>query len=86
MADQSWTVERVAGILCALAEENELPEHLLSASITGADTVETLGLDSIGAVALIDRLEGEAGVALPDDFLDFKDSVADIADRLSGIS
>ncbi|MEX0283105.1 MAG: acyl carrier protein [Paracoccaceae bacterium] len=86
MSDQTWTVDRVAAILRELAKEDELPQHLLTAAITEADTVETLGLDSIGAVALIDRLETEAGVPLPDDFLDFKDSVADIVARLSCMS
>ena len=82
MTGQDWTVDRLADVLRALAEEDELPQHLLTAAISGEDTVETLGLDSIGAVALIDRLETEAGVTLPDDFLDFKDTVADIAARL----
>ncbi len=86
MTDTPWSVERVAAILRTLAQEDELPQHLLTAEITAADTVETLGLDSIGAVALIDRLESEAGVPLPDDFLDFKDSVADIVARLSALS
>ncbi|MGB1388926.1 MAG: acyl carrier protein [Paracoccaceae bacterium] len=85
MTVQTWTTERVAEILRALAEEDELPQHLLKATISDGDTVETLGLDSIGAVALIDRLETEAGVALPDDFLDFKDTVADIAARLTAM-
>ncbi len=86
MTEQVWTTERMAGILRELAEEDELPQHLLTATIKAEDTVETLGLDSIGAVALIDRLETEAGVELPDDFLDFKDSVADIVARLGGMN
>ena len=85
MTENGWTVDRVAGILRVLAEEDELPQHLLTAPITATDTVETLGLDSIGAVALIDRLETESGVALPDDFLDLKDSVADIVARLGAL-
>lgn len=86
MTNDAWTVDRIVAILRTLAEEDELPGHLLTSAITGDDTVETLGIDSIGAVALIDRLESEAGVPLPDDFLDFKDSVSVIADRLSAMN
>jgi acyl carrier protein len=82
----AWTEERVIGIIRTLAEEEELPKHLRTAPINGADTVETLGLDSIGAVALIDRLEAEGGVPLPDDFLGFEDSVADIVQRLNTLA
>lgn len=78
-----WSKERLIGILRDLAREKELPEHLLDGEIGGADTVETLGIDSIGAVALIDRLEAEAGVLLPDDFLEFDESVEKIAQRMN---
>jgi acyl carrier protein len=87
MTDQQletqWSVERIAGVLHALADEDDLPEHLKTAQITGQDTVETLGLDSLGAVYLIERLETEAGIELPDDFLEFTDSVQVIADRIN---
>lgn len=82
----AWTEERVIGIIRTLAEEEELPEYLRTAPITGTDTVETLGLDSIGAVVLIDRLEADGGVPLPDDFLGFEDSVADIVQRLKTLA
>ncbi len=89
MTDQehtgAWTVERVAGVVRSLAEEEELPEHLKSAQISGQDTVETLGLDSLGAVFLIERLEELAGIPLPDDFLNFEDSIAVIADSINGL-
>ncbi len=89
MTDQqqavAWTVESVAEVVRALAEEDELPEHLKSAQITGQDTVESLGLDSLGAVFLIEQLEEVAGIKLPDDFLDFEDSIAVIADRINGL-
>lgn len=78
-----WTVERVVGILRDLAAQEELPNHLLSGSISGSDTVATLGIDSIGAVELIDRLEEESNVLLPDDFLSFEDSIDDIVQRLN---
>ena len=89
MADaqgSAWTEDRVIAIVRELAAEDEVPEHLKTAEITGADTVESLGLDSIGAVALIDRLETEAGTALPDDFIDLNDSVSVIVERLNGMA
>lgn len=78
-----WSVERVVGILRDLAAQEELPNHLLSGSIVGSDTVATLGIDSIGAVELIDRLEAESDVLLPDDFLSFEDSIDDIVQRMN---
>lgn len=82
----SWTQERVIGIIRALAAEEELPEHLTTAEIRPDDTVETLGLDSLGAVSLIEKLEEELGVLLPDDFLDFEDNIAGIATRLDALA
>ena len=81
-----WNEARVIEVIRALAGEEELPAHLVTAEIKSTDTVETLGIDSIGAVALIDRLEEQVGVALPDDFLDFTDDVATIAGRLNGLA
>ena len=81
----AWTEERVIGILRDLAGEEELPAHLKDGKIGPEDTVESLGIDSIGAVALIDRLEAEAGVHLPDDFLEFDESVANIAARMNSL-
>ncbi|MEM7318377.1 MAG: acyl carrier protein [Pseudomonadota bacterium] len=80
-----WTEDRLIGVIRDLAKENELPDHLITGKILGLDTVETLGIDSIGAVALIDRLEAEAGVLLPDDFLEFEESVEQIALRLNAL-
>ena len=82
----TWTEERVIGILRELAKEHELPEYLVNGTIEGADTVEDLGIDSIGGVALIDRLEAAAGVHLPDDFLGFDDSVGNIAKRMNSLN
>ena len=81
-----WTDERVIGILHDLAKEEELPEHILTGKITGDDTVETLGIDSIGAVALIDRLEAQVGLPLPDDFLNLEDNIASIVERLNELA
>lgn len=81
-----WTEDRVVLVIRELANQEELPEHLKTAEISGTDTIETLGVDSIGGVALIDRLETEVGVPLPDDFLDLDDNVAAIAQRLNDLS
>lgn len=83
--DAVWTTDRVVAILRELAKAEELPNHLIEGPITGADTVETLGIDSIGAVTLVDQLESEADVLLPDDFLAFEDSVDDIAKRMNSL-
>jgi acyl carrier protein len=82
----NWTEERVIGILRELAKEQELPEYLVDSTIASEDTVEGLGIDSIGGVALIDRLEAEAGVHLPDDFLGYDDSVGNIAKRMNSLN
>lgn len=80
-----WTADRVIDILRSLAREEDRPNHLVEGKITGADTIETLGIDSIGAVALGDRLEGEAGVLLPDGLLDVVDKIDDIVQRLNSL-
>lgn len=80
-----WTTARVTDILRTLAKEEELPSYLTSAEISDTDTLETLGIDSIGAVALVDRLESEAGVLLPDDFLDFTDTMLDVVKRMNSL-
>ncbi|MGD9164959.1 MAG: acyl carrier protein [Chromatiales bacterium] len=79
-------MEYLIRIIKALSVEAELPEHLITATITSEDTVETLGLDSLGAVSLIERLEAELGISLPDDFLDMADNIAGIARRLDALS
>ncbi len=80
-----WTVDRLISILRDLASEKVLPNHLVNGHISGSDTVSTLGIDSIGAVELIDHLEAESQVLLPDDFLDFEDRIEDISDRLNSL-
>lgn len=84
--NREWTAERVIEIIRTLAAEDELPGRLHTAPISGEDTAETLGLDSIGAFSLIDRLETESGTVLPDDFLALGDSIATIAERLQGVA
>lgn len=81
----NWTEEKVIGILRDLAKKEELPQHLLGGTISSEDTVDTLGIDSIGAVALIDTLEEAVGQPLPDDFLDLTDNIAGIVKRLNDL-
>jgi acyl carrier protein len=81
----SNVMEHAIRIIRALAREDELPEHLATAAITPKDTIETLGLDSLGAVSLIERLETELEISLPDDFLDIADDIAGIARRLYAV-
>jgi acyl carrier protein len=78
-------IEDVIRFIRALAKEEELPEHLATAAISPEDTVEILGLDSLGAVSLIERIEEELDISLPDDFLDIGDDITGIASRINAI-
>jgi acyl carrier protein len=78
-----WTTQEVISVLRALAREDDLPSHLIDAEITGEDTVDSLGIDSLGGAYLIERLEQITGVLMPDEFLDLKDNIATIAERLN---
>ena len=82
---ENWTTEKVVDVLRTLAKEDDLPAHLATGDIKGQDTVETLGIDSLGGAYLIERLEELSGVMMPDDFLDLKDDVATIATRLNDL-
>jgi acyl carrier protein len=81
----SEMMEHTIGIIRALAREQELPEYLVTAAIRPEDTIETLGIDSLGAVSLIERLEAELDIMLPDDFLDIADNIAGITRRLDEV-
>ncbi|MEO7380965.1 MAG: phosphopantetheine-binding protein [Paracoccaceae bacterium] len=78
-----WTTQDVVEVLRSLAREEELPEHLVTGEITGADTVDSLGIDSLGGVYLIERLEEMTGLLMPDEFLDLDYNLAGIAERLN---
>ena len=80
-----WTAERVIGIMRDLAKDDDLPNHLVTGEITGKDTVETLGIDSLGGAYLIERLEDTTGVQMPDDFLEPSDDIDRIASRLTDL-
>ncbi|MEP5760341.1 MAG: phosphopantetheine-binding protein [Litoreibacter sp.] len=78
-----WTTQDVVEVLRALAAEDDLPAHLATGEITGQDTVDTLGIDSLGGAFLIERLEEMTGVEMPDDFLTLEDNIEAIAVRLN---
>ena len=78
-----WTADRVIAIIRELAKEAELPAHLAEGEITGKDTVDTLGIDSIGGVYVIERLEEATDLLMPDDFLELTFSLDEIAARLN---
>jgi acyl carrier protein len=85
MTQTTWTSESVIKVLRDLATEDDLPAHLATGEIKDSDTVETLGIDSLGGAYLIERLEDLSGVPMPDDFLDAKDDVAKIASRMNDL-
>ena len=82
MAD-AWTADRVIAIIRELAKDAELPEHLVEGPISGKDTMDTLGIDSIGGVYLIERLEDATDLLMPDDFVELTFSLDEIAARLN---
>jgi len=85
MTGETWTTEKLVAVLRELAQQDDLPAHLISGEISATDTVDTLGIDSLGGAFLIEKLEEISGVLMPDDFLELKDDVATIAGRLNDI-
>ena len=79
----TWTAERIISIIRELADSKDLPEHLSEGEIKGSDTVDSLGMDSIGGVYLIERLEEETGILMPDDFVELDFDLDEIAARLN---
>ena len=78
-----WTWQAVVSVLRTLATEEDLPSHLIAGEINEADTMETLGVDSLGQVYIVERLEQLTGKLMPDEFLDVNDSIAVIATSLN---
>lgn len=81
--NRTWTTDDVVSVIRELASKSDLPEHLVGGAITGKDTVDSLGIDSIGGAYLIERLEEMTGVLMPDDFLELNFSIDEIAARLN---
>ena len=82
----TWSAEDVIAVLRDLAQAEDLPAHLATGEIKPQDTVDTLGIDSLGGAFLIERLEEMSGTPMPDDFLDLSDNVAVIAERLTALA
>lgn len=82
----NWTTDNVIAVMRDLAANEDLPAHLVTGEIKGTDTVDTLGIDSLGGAFLIERLEELSGILMPDDFLELKDDVAAIAARLNELA
>ncbi len=80
---QNWTADEVISVIRELAQKSDLPERLIKRKIKGHDTIETLGIDSIGGVYLIERFEELTGTLMPDDFVELDFSIEDIAARLN---
>jgi acyl carrier protein len=80
-----WTTEQVIAVIRSLAREDDLPAHLISGPINPQDTVDALGIDSLGGAFLIERLEQLTGVEMPDDFIDMNFSIDGIAPRLNAL-
>ncbi len=79
----TWTADKVIAIIRELAGKADLPEHLIEGDISGSDTVDTLGIDSIGGVYLVERLEEETGILMPDDFLELAFTLDELTERLN---
>lgn len=82
-ASETWTSDAVIAVIRDLAGKGDLPDYLSEGEITGNDTVDSLGIDSIGGVYLIERLEELTGILMPDDFVELKFTVAELAERLN---
>ncbi|MEM6887455.1 MAG: hypothetical protein AAF636_04865 [Pseudomonadota bacterium] len=82
---QNFTAEKVIEVVRDLARAGDLPNHLIDGDIKESDTVETLGIDSLGGAFLVERFEDTSGVLLPDDFVELQFSIAEIASRLNRI-
>ena len=80
-----WTSEDIISVIRELARDAQFPAHLVDGKISERDSVDTLGIDSIGAVYLIDRLEVLTGVPMPDDFVAPGTDISGIAARVNEI-
>jgi acyl carrier protein len=83
---QVWTADDIISAIRGLAGDGQFPAHLVDGDIRETDSVESLGIDSIGGVHLIDRLEEMTGLSLPDDFVPPGTDISGIAARLNQIA
>jgi acyl carrier protein len=80
-----WKPDDVISVIRELARDGQYPAHLLDGEIAECDSVDTLGIDSIGGVYLVDRLEELTGVPMPDDLVPPGTDIRGIAARLNDI-
>lgn len=80
-----WKPDDVISVIRELARDGQYPAHLVDGEISEFDSVDTLGIDSIGGVYLIDRLEELTGVPMPDDFVPPGTDIRGIAARVNEI-
>ena len=80
-----WRSEDIISVIRELAGDGQFPSYLVDGEISELDSVDTLGIDSIGAVYLIDRLEVLTGVPMPDDFVPPGTDIRGIAARVNEI-
>lgn len=78
-----WTADDIIGVIRELAGTGQFPGHLIEGPISAGDSIDSLGIDSIGGVYLIDRLEELTGVGMPDDFVPPGTDIAGIAARVN---
>ena len=80
---EKWTSFEIVSVIRELAARNDLPSHLVDVEISETDTVNSLGIDSIGGVYIIEKLEEMSGQLMPDDFLELNFSLEEVANRLN---
>ena len=80
-----WASEDVISIIRELAGDGQFPAHLVNGEISELDSIDALGIDSIGAVYLIDRLEELTRIPMPDDFVPPGTDIRGIAARVNEI-
>jgi acyl carrier protein len=80
-----WKSEDIISVIRELAADGQFPSYLVDGEISELDSVDTLGIDSIGAVYLVDRLEELTGVPMPDDFVPPGTDIRGIAARVNEI-
>ncbi len=80
-----WTSDDIISVIRELAADGHFPAHLVDIEILESDSVDSLGIDSIGGVYLIDRLEELTGLSMPDDFVPPGTDIRGIAARVNQI-
>lgn len=69
-----------------LARAGDLPAHLADVELSQTATFADLGIDSLGALAIVEALEERIGRALPDDFVSADDTLATLGERAAALT